>query len=212
MARRERALIDAEHHARAVGNVRRPLAFEIWQEHQAVRTGGNARGLAGEGFVRVFEILPHHLGRHGDVHRAKQGQPAIRRVAERGDLAFGIDDRLFRAGVDRSARAEARGDHAFAGVAGADRTHHVVAAARAHQHVRLQAELLRRGRLQRARRLITRNQAREFRREIGIDGFQHRARPFAFAHIQQGRAAGVAVFHHLLAGEPEVEVVMRQEN
>jgi hypothetical protein len=85
------------------------------------------------------EKRAHLLGDRGDVHRAKQRQPAAGRGAERRDLALRIDHRLLREGVDRAARAEAGGDHAGRDVARADGAHHVVAAAGADDDVARQA-------------------------------------------------------------------------
>ena len=90
------------------------------------------------------------------------GEQQERRIAEEhyhrcggtegGDLALRIDDRLFRAGVDGAAGAEAGGDDARARVAGADGAHHVVAAAGADEDAGVQAEPLRLRRLQQCRR------------------------------------------------------------
>ena len=131
----ERPGADAEINAGSVRHVGRALALEVREQQQAV---GASRSLARGGLVlgvRPLEILPDQLGRHGDVHRAEQRQPAVGRVAERGDLALGIDHRFAGAGVDCAARPEAGRDHSRAGVAGADRAHHVIAATGADEHV-----------------------------------------------------------------------------
>ena len=56
-----------------------------------------------------------------------------------------------------------------------------------------------RGGLQGAGRLVAAHQGRQFAGEVGINRLQHRLRPFALAHVEQRGAAGVAVFHGLLA-------------
>ena len=48
--------------------------------------------------------------------------------------------------------------------------------------------------------------------QAGIDEVQDRLAPLARAHVKHGRARGVAVLHALLAGEPEVEVVVREQD
>ena len=99
-------------------------------------------------------------------------------------------------------------------VAGADGAHHVVAAAGADEHVGDQAELLRAvGACSVPGRLVAANQRRQLvRRGPASIAVERRLRPLALAHVQQRRAAGVAVLHDLLAGEPEVQVVVRQQH
>ena len=116
VARGERAGVDAEHRAAAVRDVGRALAFEVGQQQEAARTGGDFRGLRLELLVRVAEVFPHHLGGDGDVHRAEQREPVVRAVAKGGDFPGGIHDRLVRTGVDGATGPEARGDDAGAGV------------------------------------------------------------------------------------------------
>ena len=57
-----------------------------------------------------------------------------------------------------------------------------------------------------------RDQRRQFVGKAGIDRIEDRGGPFALAHVQQGGAAGVAVFHDLLAGQPEIQVIVRQQH
>ena len=162
-------LVHAEPDARAVRHIRRALAFEVGQQQQAARARRDARRLRGELLVRPAEVLAHHLGGDGDVHRAEQRQPAVGGVAEGGDLALRIDDRLFGAGVDGAAGAEAGGDDARARVAGADGAHHVVAAAGADEHAGAQVEQLGRGGLQRAGGLVAAHQRRQLAGQFGIN-------------------------------------------
>ena len=64
---------------------------------------------------------------------------------------------------------------------------------------------------QRSGGLIARDQWRQRLRQFGVDGLDGGARPFAIGHIQQGCAAGIAVLHHRIAGEPVVQIIMRQQ-
>ena len=57
-----------------------------------------------------LEIVSHQLGGDGHVHGAEEREPAIGRIAEGGNLAFGIDYGLFGAGVNSAAGAKAGGD------------------------------------------------------------------------------------------------------
>ncbi len=118
------------------GQIRRPLALQVGKEEQAVGAGRDGA----DGFLQLrvgpAEKIARGLGRHGDVHRADQRQPRVGAVAEAGDFAPGIDDRLLAVGVDRARGAEAGRDAARRDVARADRAHHVVAAARADDDVR----------------------------------------------------------------------------
>ena len=50
------------------------------------------------------------------------------------------------------------------------------------------------------------------RRDSGSMASRIGSGPFALAHVEQRGAAGVAVFHGLLAGEPEIQVVVRQQH
>ena len=76
----------------------------------------------------------------------------------------------------------------------------------------IQTELLGGGSLEAAGRLSLRDERREFAAELGINGIQHGLGPFALADVQQGGAAGVAIFHHPLAGEPEIQVIVGQQH
>ena len=66
--------------------------------------------------------------------------------------------------------------------------------------------------LQRAGGAVAAHQRGQLVGEVGINRVQDGAGPFALAHVEQGGAAGVAVFHGLLAGEPEIEVIVRQQH
>ncbi len=129
----ERFFVDAEPNARSIRHIGCALAFEVRQKQQAVRPRRNPRHLSGKLFVRPAKIFAHHFRCHCDIHRAEQWQPAVGRVAERGDFALRIDHRFFRTGVNGTAGAEARGDDPGASVAGADGAHHIVAAAGADE-------------------------------------------------------------------------------
>ena len=142
MAGFKRLRIDAEPNACAVGHVGRPLAFEIRQQQKAIAARRDAARFGRKALVCPLEIVADHFGGDGHVHGAEQREPLVGGVTECGDLAFGIDDRFVRAGVDCSARAKAGCDDARSCVAGANRAHHVVAAAGTDQHVRIQTELL----------------------------------------------------------------------
>src|SRR2546422_974711 len=106
------------------------------------------------------EILPHHFGGDGHVHRAEQRQPAIGRIAKRRKLAEWIDNWFFAARVNRPASAEAGSDDALARVARANGAHHVVAATGADEDFGAQAESLGCRSLQAASGLITGHQRR----------------------------------------------------
>ena len=157
MRRVERLIVYPEPHARAIRHVGRALTFKIGQQHKPVAAGRNARRFRGKFFVGPVEVLPHHLRCHGHVHSAQERQPLVSRIAERCDFTFGIDHRFVGAGVNRAAGSEAGGDYAGTGVAGADRPHHVVAAASADKCPRHQVELPGRRDLELARRLIARD-------------------------------------------------------
>ena len=83
-----------------------------------------------------------------------------------------------------------------AGVAGADRAHHVVAAAGADENAGLAGPVLGGGRLQHAGRLVAGNQRRHLVGQAGVNGVAARRRPLALADIEQRGAAGVAELHH----------------
>ena len=154
MFRRECFRGHAEENARSIRHIRGPFAFEIGQQNQAIRP----RPRFGDGGIERLdiqaEVAPHHFGGHGRVHGAKEGQPAIGRVAEGGDFSGGIDHGFVRAAVDSAAGAETCSDDARPSVARADGAHHVVAAARADQHIRAQAERLGGGGPQATRGLV----------------------------------------------------------
>src|SRR5437667_251711 len=63
-----------------------------------------------------------------------------------------------------------------------------------------------------ARGLVTALEGREFSRQIGINRLNGVGGPFAFADVEQGGAAGVAVLHYLVAREPKIEVIVRQQD
>jgi len=132
--------VHAEPDAGAVRHVWSALAFEVGEQEEAVRAGGNAGGFGGEFFVRPAEIVADHFGGDGDVHGAEQGKPVVGGITKRGNFAFGIDDRVVGAGVNGSARSKACGDNAGPSVAGADCAHHVVAAACADEDAGKQVE------------------------------------------------------------------------
>ena len=98
-------------------------------------------------------------------------------------------------------------------VAGADGAHHVVAAAGADQDAGVQAQILGGGRLA----------ERPPAASLPINGgsaparpasmaLERCLRPLAFADIEQGRAAGVAAFHDLVASQPEIQIIVRQQD
>ena len=203
---------DAEEDAGAGRDVGRAFAVEVGDEHEAVGAGGDGSGGGGEFVVGPAEILAGHLGGDGDVHGAEEGEPAVGGVAKGGDLTAGVDDGFGGAGVDGAAGAEAGGDDAGAGVAGADGTHHVVAAAGADEDVGAEAEGLGGGGLEVAGGLVAGAKRGKLGGKVGVDGGEGGGGPLAFADVEEGGAAGVAVFHGGLAGEPVVEVVVGQED
>ena len=59
---------------------------------------------------------------------------------------------------------------------------------------------------------VARDQRWQLAGEVRVNRLEGSEGPAAFAHIHERRAAGVAVFHHSLAREPEIEIVMRQQD
>src|SRR4029077_20143688 len=116
------------------------LAFEVGEQEEPVRAGGNAGGFGGEFFIGPTEIVADHFSSDGDVHRAEQGKPVVGGIAKRGNFAFGIDDRFVGAGVNGSTRAETGGDDSRTSVAGPDCAHHVVATTGADEDAGKQVE------------------------------------------------------------------------
>ena len=152
------------------------------------------------------------LGDEREVHRADQRQPVVGAVAEPGDLALRVCHRSFRKCVERARGAEARRHDPGLDVARADRSHHVVPAARTDDDILGEAPVLGVSGLQRAGRFGRWLQRREFAREVRCDKFHHIRRPLALGDVHEGGARGVAEFHAGVPGEPEIQIIVRQQN
>ena len=202
----------AVQNASAVGQVGRALAVEIGQEHHAIGSDGCVLHGGFELIVIPAEHLADLLGDDGDVHGADERQPLVRAVAEGGDFALAVDHRFVGDAVERAAGAEARCDAAGLHIAGADRAHHVVAAARADDHVVAEAPLGCQLATNRSVRDIGRTQRRQHVMHARVDEVDDLLAPLARAHVEDAHAGGVAVFHALHAAEPEVDVVVRQQD
>ena len=63
-----------------------------------------------------------------------------------------------------------------------------------------------------AGRLIAGEQRRQLPGKGRINRLQRGTGPLALADVEQGRAAGIAILHHFLTGEPEIEIVVGQEH
>ena len=48
--------------------------------------------------------------------------------------------------------------------------------------------------------------------QLGVDEIDERLAPFALAHVHQAGAGGVAVLHAAVAGEVEIEVIVREQD
>ncbi len=212
MAGAEGARVDTDHGAGAIGHVGGAFAFEVGQKEEAVGAWGDGGGFSFELGMGVAEVFAHHFGGDRDIHGTEEGQPAVGGVAEGGDFAVGVDDGLFGAGVDGAAGAEAGGDDAWGGIAGADGAHHVVAAAGADEDAWGEAEGGGGGGLEGAGGLVTGDEFREEGWEAVVDSEEGGGGPAAAADVEEGGAGGVAEFHGELAGEPEVEVVVGEED
>ena len=210
--RRVGPLVDPEQDARPGRDVGGAFPLQIGQQHQAARTHRHPGDRGGKSLVAPAKGVPHHLGGRGHVHRTEQRQPMIGRIAKRGDLPLGIDDWLARAGVDRAARAEAGRDDAWARVARPDRPHHVVTAARADQGLRAQAQLVGGGPAEVAGRAVARPHGRELAAQLRVDGLDRGLGPLALLDVEQGRPAGVSIFHDLLSRQPEIKIIVRQQH
>ena len=162
--------------------------------------------------MRPSKVAAHHFRRDRHIHRAEQGEPAIRGIAKRGDLALRVDHGSFRAGINRSTGAKAGRDDTWARVASANGAHHVVSPTGTHQHLGVEAQGSRGRGLQIAHRLVAPNQRRQFVAQLGVNRPKDGVRPLAGSDIEQRRTAGVAIFHYLSPGEPEIQVIVRQEN
>ncbi len=48
--------------------------------------------------------------------------------------------------------------------------------------------------------------------QFRVDGLEDGAGPLALFHVEQGGAAGVAEFHDLVARQPEIQVIVREQD
>ncbi len=156
----------------------------------------------------------HVLGGDRAVHRADQRQPAAGRGAERRPPAPWIDQRTVGIGKQRAGCAEAQGEHARRHVAGADRSHHVVAAADRNTHARRTGPVPRQlsARAENSLLAATSGGRQAARSRSGSVAASICMRPAPRAHIQPAGAGCIATLHPALAGEPEIHVVVRQQD
>jgi hypothetical protein len=103
-------------------------------------------------------------------------------------------------------------DHSRHRVARADGPHHIVAAARADQHLLTQPQFARRRFLQKAGRFVAGNKRRQRALQLRANGLDDRARPLVLLDIEQGRAAGVAEFHDFVSCQPKIQIIVRQQH
>ena len=120
---------DAVEDAASTREIGSAFAGEVGEEQESVATGGHRCGrLIVLVVAPALEELAGEFGDQGHVHRAGQGHPGSGAVAEGRHLSFRIDDRGGTESVERARGAEARGHDALTHIAGADGTHHVIAA------------------------------------------------------------------------------------
>ncbi len=202
----------AMQHAGAVGQVRGALPIQVGQHQKAVCAWGD--GL--HGGLQLFMVPAKHvanlLGHDGDVHRADQWQPLIGAIAKSGDLALAIHDGGGRDAVECAAGAKAGGDDAGLDVPGADSAHHVIPTACADDDIRAEAPFFGEIRAQRAMSLAGGAQRRQHLPYPRVDEVDQFVAPFAGADVEDAHAGGIAIFHALHAAEPEVDVVVRQQD
>ena len=110
------AMGEREPHKRATGiriRVRRALAGEVRQEHEALGTRRDRRGLLDQRAERLagrdrVAIPAQRAG--GRQHHRHQMPASGRRVAERVDATLGLVERAIGRGEDHARRAQAQGD------------------------------------------------------------------------------------------------------
>jgi hypothetical protein len=206
---------DAGEGSASVRQVGGALAVEEGEEDEAVGSGG----CGGEcefdvvhGFAEGIEGLRDDVGR---VHGADEGEPAVGGGTEWGDVARGVEHRLIVEGVNGGRGAEAERDDAFADVAGADGSHHIVSTTSGDDAGLRKAEVSGYFGAQGADWFVDGDERRESGEELAgaaIDGVEDFAGPAARADVEEGSAGGVTVLGAHATGEPEVEVFVRQED
>src|SRR6059058_5310829 len=132
-------------------------------------------------------------------------------IAKCGNFSFRIDDWSFRKCVQSAGSTETDAEPVGHDVSSADRTEHVVAAARADEDV-TQLKFFAQGRAQQTGRPSRGTKRRKLRQQILVDKFGERLAPGAQLDIEQSGARGVAVFHLSFASEPEIQKIMGQKN
>src|SRR5438132_893568 len=152
------------------------------------------------------------LGRAGAVEGGGEREPAAGRVAERRGLAERVDRGLGAIRKHRTGGSEADRDRTGRDDVAADRRAHVVAAARADRNPRVQPERL--GSLTTQRADNADGWRGRWERALPIasliDRAEHDLAVTPRPNVEVGGARRVAVFGHELAGQPEVQIVVRQ--
>ena len=202
----------AMQNAATVRQVRSALALQVGKEKKPIGTWWNTGNcLVHFGMIPSKEIAKCLSG-DGDIHRAKKRHPMVGAVAESGDLALRVDDRLVGAGENRAAGSEAGGDNARACVCRADGGHHVVPSPAAHNDLRRKPPIRSQQGQERSCGLQRRSKRWEHFHQAGIDGVANFPAPSAGANIHQRRSRGVTKFHAERPGELQIEEVMRQRD
>src|SRR5438094_294693 len=158
------------------------------------------------------EQFARPLGRAGAVEGGGEREPGAGRVAERRGLAERIDRGLGAIGEHRTRRAEADRDRTGSDDVAADRRAHVVTAARADLNARVEPERLGGLATQRADNADRWRDRWERALPIAslIDRGEHDVAVTPRANVEVRGARRVAVLGHELAGQPEVQIVVRQ--
>ena len=133
-------------------------------------------------------------------------------VTKERDFPFGIDHRIFGKGKNGARTAQADADHPRLDIPGADRRQHVIAAAGADQDFAAQIPFPPQSVAEQPGRTGRGTQSGQFGEEIFVDVVDQRPVPSAGPDIEQSGPGSVAVFHLALAGQPEIDVIMRQKH
>ena len=203
---------EAEEGAGAFGEIGAAFAREEWQTQSPVGTG---RGRGNEVFQfvdRDSESASRQLRRDRGVHGAAERQPVPGCITEGGDLTLGIADRLVRAGEDRSRCAYAHDDDTRVDGARAQCSHHVVTAAGTDESAFGESEFAAGVSAQAACSCSRGEDFRHASGEARSDGLHDFRHELARGDVEKTGARCISGLADRVAGEPQVDVVVRQED